>query len=240
MTKDREPDPPEVRPPEPLPPTFEATRAALHKVAEQIVAPARKPDNEISLRATPGGFGTPYFEHDGSEQQVRVAGAELVRSVDGEEKRAPLDSLQTAGELVVDLLPPDAKLDDTPLDVDEVAALALGNWYAFGKSVLEQLRADATPGDDVSVVSLWPEHFDIAIELGPEKTGKRANYGFSPGDEDHDQPYLYVGPWSGEVSGELWNGKGFTGAELDYFELVAAKDQRTLALEFCTTRKEAL
>ena len=42
-----------------LPPTFVATVASLHRVAEQIVSPARKPDVEISLQATPGGYGTP-------------------------------------------------------------------------------------------------------------------------------------------------------------------------------------
>jgi hypothetical protein len=50
----------------------------LHRVAEQIVAPARKPDNEIALVATPGGFGTPEFDYAGRRQQVRVEGAELV------------------------------------------------------------------------------------------------------------------------------------------------------------------
>ena len=42
----------------PLPSSFATTVAALHRVAAEIVAPARKPDNEIALRATPGGFGT--------------------------------------------------------------------------------------------------------------------------------------------------------------------------------------
>ena len=76
----------------PLPPLsgrFAATRAGLHRVAEQVVAPARKPDNEISLRATPGGFGTPPFEHDGFEHRVRVDGVELVHEAGGERFRAP-------------------------------------------------------------------------------------------------------------------------------------------------------
>ena len=62
----------------PLPVSFPVTVAALHRVAEDIVAPARKPDNEIALYATPGGFGTPVFEYGGAAQQVRVEGAELV------------------------------------------------------------------------------------------------------------------------------------------------------------------
>ena len=38
----------------------------------------------------------------------------------------------------------------------------------------------------------------------------------------------------------LWNATGFRGAELSYAELLAAPDQRAAALEFFTTRKEAL
>jgi len=75
----------------PLPPNFAPTVASLHRVAERLVAPARKPDNEISLRATPGGFGTPAFELDGTTRQVRIEGAELVhapRAVDPAAARA--------------------------------------------------------------------------------------------------------------------------------------------------------
>lgn len=224
----------------PLPKTFTATRLALHKVAEEIVAPARKPDNEISLMATPNGFGTPVFEFEGREQQVRVEGRELVRTYGGDEERAPIESLHTAAQIVLDLLPPDAEFDDEPLEIDPAAAMALGAWFAFGNLILEELRANAGSKDDPSPVSLWPEHFDIAIELGKEKKGRRANYGFSPGDEDHDEPYAYVGPWSAEVSGDLWNATGFKGAELDYAALAAAEDPRRIALDFCTARKAAL
>ena len=82
----------------PLPETFAATRAALHSVAEQIVAPARKPDNEIALMATPGGFGTPPFELAGERLQVRVEDVELVLERDGAVERAPLESLNAARE----------------------------------------------------------------------------------------------------------------------------------------------
>jgi hypothetical protein len=202
--------------------------AALHRVAEEIVAPARKPDNEIALEATPGGFGTPVFEHVGLMQQVRVEGAEFVRRVNGTERRLPLRSLETARQLVADLVP-DGPLSSEPLDVDPAAALQLGDWYAFGAAVLEQF-ADAT----ASPIRLWPEHFDIAIEMG------EVNYGFSPGDEHHDEPYAYVGPWTAEVSGDLWRATGFRGAELSYAELLQAPDPRAAALAFFTIRREAL
>ncbi len=67
-----------IEPLGPLVEGFASTREALHRVAEQLVAPARKPNNEIALQATPGGFGTPPFEREDEECQVRVDGAELV------------------------------------------------------------------------------------------------------------------------------------------------------------------
>ena len=177
-----------------LPEGFTAAVGALHRVAEEVVAPARKPEGEIALEATPGGFGTPVFEWEGSLQQVRVEGATLVY-----ERREPLG-------------------------VDPEAAAALADWYAFGDQILRALGGEPI---------LWPEHFDLAIELD------EVNYGFSPGDEAHAEPYAYVGPF-GPVVGELWNANGFPGAELSYAELLAAPDPRAAALEFFTTRKEAL
>jgi hypothetical protein len=206
-----------------LPPDFASTVDALHRVAEQIVAPARKPDNEIALEATPGGFGTPEFEYRGERRQVRVEGAELV---DGS-RRAALTTLEDARTLVADLVP--HELGDDPLHVDPEASARLADWYAFGADVLAAF-ADST----ASPVRLWPEHFDIAIEM------REVNYGFSPGDEHHAEPYAYVGPWNPPPAGELWNATGFSGAELTYAELLRAEDPRQAALDFLTTRRDAL
>ena len=65
-----------------------------------MVAPARKPDNEIALQATPGGFGTPPFEWEGEECQVRVDGAELVVRRGGEEKRERLTTIAAGAEQI--------------------------------------------------------------------------------------------------------------------------------------------
>ena len=224
----------------PLPPTFVATVASLHRVAEQIVSPARKPDEEISLRATPGGYGTPVFEFDGVEHQVRVDGAELVHRAGDRERRVALTTLGDARQVVADLLPGSAGSEDGTLEIDPSAARILADWYALGDVVLGELVAGADAEDAPSPVRLWPEHFDIAIELGDEAGGQRANYGFSPGDDDHLEPYAYVGPWTAEVSGELWNATGFRGAELTHSELVAAADPRAFAFDFFTSRKDAL
>jgi hypothetical protein len=224
----------------PLPGSYAAGRLGLHRVAEQIVAPARKPDNEIALQATPGGFGTPSFAHGGESHQVRVEGVQLVHLRGGSESRAPLESLRQAGALVSDLLAEDADLDSAPLEIDAEAAAALAAWYALADEALERLIAEAGPDAAPSAAALWPEHFDLAIESGSEDAGRRANYGFSPGDEQHPEPYVYVGPWRADVAGEFWNATGFKGAELGYAELLRADDPLQAALEFCRARRQAL
>jgi hypothetical protein len=223
-----------------LPATFPATVASLHRVAERVVSPARKPDNEIALIRTPGGFGTPVFDHAGLRHQVRVDGAELVHRAGDEQRRAALTTLGDARRIVAELLPAGSGAGEEVLAVDPVAARQLATWYAFGAAVLERLVADAGDEDAPSPVRLWPEHFDIAIDLGAEPAGGRAGYGFSPGDEQHAEPYAYVAPWTAEVTGELWRANGFRGAELTYAELLAAKDQRAAVLDFFGTRKRAL
>lgn len=199
----------------PLPAGFAATVAALHRVAEEVVAPERKPDNEIALEATAGGFGTPVFEWEGETRRVRVEGTELVREADGRQEREPLG-----------------------VDADSAAALA--RWYEFGTGVLERLRGEASVIAAPSEPILWPEHFDVAIEMGDEAAGRRATYGFSPGDQEHPEPYAYVAPWTAQPPGELWNARGFGGAELGYAALLAGGDAWRNALDFMRGRRDAL
>lgn len=224
-----------------LPETFAATRAALHSVAERIVAPARKPDNEIALVATPGGFGTPPFELAGKRLQVRVEGVELVLERDGAVERAPLESLSAAARMLgPELLPGGPPEDTRGLEIDPVAARRLAEFYAFSADVLRRLRAGMDAGDEASEIILWPEHFDIAFEAGREVAGLRANYGASPGDEQHAEPYLYVGPWTAEPQGELWNASAFNGAEVGYADLADGGDPGAAALAFFAARHRAL
>jgi hypothetical protein len=106
--------------------------------------------------------------------------------------------------------------------------------------VLEQLRAETPPEHQPSRVQIWPEHFDIAVELGDESTDQRAAYGLSPGDDVRDEPYLYVAPWSPPDAAPLWNARTFRGADLPLSELLDAPDQRAAALEFLRERARAL
>jgi hypothetical protein len=215
------------------------TRLALHALAERVISPARRKANtKIGLRYTRGGFGTPFY---GSDVQVRVAGSELVVQEAGTERRAPITTLDAAADHVGrDALPDDLDLCGDALEVDAGAAAFLGEWYGFAASVLEELRAGASEQLEPSRVQLWPEHFDLALELGAAAAGARAAYGLSPGDEVHPEPYLYVAPWVAPDPDELWQASAFNGAELSYAELLAASDQRSCALEFFSARLAAL
>ena len=56
-----------------------------------------------------------------------------------------------------------------------------------------------------------------------------ANYGASPGDADHAQPYLYVGPWT-VTEDPFWQGAAY--ATLGIAELAGATDPDSVALDF--------
>ena len=218
-----------------VPPSLVSTRLALHRLGERVLSPARAAANgKIALRWTRGGFGTPFY---GQDEQLRVDGSDLVLLAAGEEARAPITTLGAAARLAGVGL----EGDDEALKVDAASAGFIGAWFGFAASVLEELRADAPAELEPSRVQLWPEHFDMAVELGAEAGWRRAGYGLSPGDELHPEPYVYVVPWQAPGGdGELWNATGFAGAELGYGELLAAADQRALALGFMRERLAAL
>ena len=67
----------------------------------------------------------------------------------------------------------------------------LADWFARGDQALRVLAPAEHP-------VLWPEHFDLAIQLD------EVNYGISAGDAGHQQPYAYIGPWTPRT-GEFWN-----------------------------------
>ena len=188
------------------------TRLALHALAERVISPLRvqATGNEIALQVRPGGFGTPALP---DRSWVGVSGTEVVRlGAGGDEQRAAISSLRAAAAFVG--LVGGASLPDEPLEVHAGAAAVLADTWAIGEEALSVFAVDGA--EDPSAPILWPEHFDIAIEAGSEAAGRRATYGISPGDENHDEPYAYVAPWAPpEAVGPdtFWNAKGFTGAE---------------------------
>jgi hypothetical protein len=219
---------------EPLPDGFAETRAALHRLASHVLAPARKAvTGRIGLRATPGGFGTPLF---GDGQRLRVEGASLVLERAGGSDVVGINSLAGAARAAGVTLsedpgigsdPPPLGDVEAPLRVEPAAAGALGAWYGFSAAVLEEFRAELNAaGRECSEVQLWPEHFDLGCNI------EGVNFGCSPGDASFAEPYVYVGPWNTEglADSDFWNAP--FGALLTYKELSGADDQRETALGF--------
>lgn len=221
---------------DPLPETFADTRAAMHALAEHVIAPARyRAEGRIGLIPAPGGFGTPTF---GDGERVRVEGVELIHERPGTTTRIGITTLHDAAAFVgiplgapTDVYKPvTAAMPEVALAVDAVAAKALADWYALGAAVLDKVLETYTAYEPTAL-TLWPEHFDLAASIGDEAAGTRANYGASPGDTAISEPYLYVGPWddarrTGVLGAHPW------GASISYSELAEAADSRARGIEF--------
>ncbi|HEV7526602.1 MAG TPA: hypothetical protein VGP92_16660 [Acidimicrobiia bacterium] len=219
-----------------LPDSFVATRDGMHALAEHVLAPFRyRADGHIGLGATPGGFGTPVL---GDGERVRVDGVELVQERPGTTTRVGITNLGTAAQFVGIPLgapagvytPTTACAPDLVIAPDADAARALAAWFAFADSVLGELR-ETYAAHDQSPSTLWPEHFDLACDIGDAGAGTRATYGASPGDDFIGQPYLYVAPWDkGRRTGKL--AAYPFGAAIAYDELAAAADAKGMGLDF--------
>lgn len=224
----------------PLPEHFVQSREALHQIAFYALGPARyKAMGRMGLQAAPGGFGTPEF--DG--RVARVEGDSLVHEESDKIATQTITTVRAAAEFFgieydadwfQDFRDPLQPVDpETALQVDDTAARALGQWFNFGFDVLDELGGHASADDDVSNAQLWPEHFDLAMEMGGEAAGRRASYGASPGDGTHDEPYIYVAAW-GEIdrSNPYWDDPAFNGSSLGFADLSAASNPTQKALDF--------
>jgi hypothetical protein len=182
------------------------TLGSLHALAEHVVAAALYAETgRIGLRVGPGGFSTPRFADDG-----RIVGVDhvefVVASAEGT-RRAPLSTLGAAAQLAgvaagapTSVYTPTTVCDpDAPLDIDPVSANAVAQWHALGDDALRRWAALLDPATPAHA-TLWPEHFDVAIEVDG------ITYGASPGDDDIAEPYLYVStPADRRSSDRFWN-----------------------------------
>jgi hypothetical protein len=192
----------------------------LHLVGVHVVARARQQaTGRFSLRVTPGGFGTPEFGAD--SRRVRVAHGTLI--VEADAPGAPsstahaihgtsMRALATAAGvdlgagLDVGRDTPDMGDPDAPLELEPAGAGDLVEWFRIVAAALDSVVATVPPTSGASLARLWPEHFDVAIDV-VAKPDVRVNLGGSPGDSFSGEPYLYVGPWTDDRpgDGDFWN-----------------------------------
>jgi hypothetical protein len=127
---------------------------------------------------------------------------------------ADLDAPLSVGHDTPALVDPAA-----PMDVDTSSAAVITAWFGAAAEVLDDVIA-TRPGADATAVQLWPEHFDLAVDVLVARG--RVNLGASPGDSFCDEPYLYVGPWDAQRPGNasFWNAP--FGAVLRHHDIVAA------------------
>lgn len=187
-------------------PALVSTRSALHSLAEHLLAgDLWRRTGKVGLRRTPGGFGQPETVVDGSRRRVRIDGTRLV-VLDGDTERwaelsTPVAAATFAGTKLgapTDAFAPATVLDaEGRLAIDPAAAATLAQWFELVDVALEEVRrrhADLQP----TIPQLWPEHFDLGFSMA------EVNFGGSPGDVEHGEPYLYVGPWK-PLDGPGWN-----------------------------------
>jgi hypothetical protein len=140
--------------------------------------------------------------------------------------------------------------NDEPREYDPALAENFLTAVVSADSVLKKHRAGLSgePGP----VQLWPHGFDLAFEwFGTrvmeyeehgqvEKYPSQLNFGFSPGEPSHPEPYFYSNPWPFEAdvlldkslpSGGRWFTAGWQGSMLPYDKLVGASEagERLLA-----------
>ncbi|MEX1038647.1 MAG: hypothetical protein WDZ96_07320 [Acidimicrobiia bacterium] len=225
---------------QPLSDSFAVTREHLHQLAYFALSPARHSvEGRMGLRPTPGGFGTPEF----GGRIARVEGALVVHEDGGNVATQPISTVRAAAAFFgntyeevwfEDFKDPLAPIDpDLPIEVDDEDSRLVGAWFEMGFAVFDLLRERSTAGDDASAAQIWPEHFDAAMETGSADAGERASYGFSPGDDEHTDPYIYVAAW-GEIdrSNPYWNDAAFNGSSMSYDALAGSQDPAGEALAF--------
>ncbi|WP_199189922.1 hypothetical protein [Mycobacterium sp. ENV421] len=177
------------------PPTVVATRRQLHGIAESFLAgPQYRATGTIRLAVRPDGFSATALA-------IAVQGNTLVWQDGSIALTGRVRDLAAATGL--DVGPPPATVyhsvvtlePDTDLDIDTDAADAIYRSLYAGGFAIKAVVPESHP-------VLWPEHLDVAA------TVEEVNYGVSAGDDFHELPYAYVGPWdftAAPRTGPVWN-----------------------------------
>lgn len=122
-------------------------------------------------------------------------------------------------------LPFHSVADGMAFKPDPATLYTLASLYANASTTLERIHG---PMASASPIRCWPHHFDIAtlvqFDQGEDPEEARSiGIGFSPGDQNHQEPYWYILPWPAPQVERLpefgavgeWNTAGWVGAILE-------------------------
>lgn len=171
---------------------YTRTRRSLHGLAELVLAgPRYRQGGTIRLTVQPEGFRTrdePFVAVRGSA----LIAADLTVDVNGLTFTQAAARIGLEAGRLEDVYSDGSELDpDETIHIDAESVHQVAHALALGDNALRNFQQDADP-------ILWPEHFDVAIDVG------EVTYGVSPGDRYVDRPYAYVSR-PGPFTGEFWN-----------------------------------
>jgi hypothetical protein len=111
--------------------------------------------------------------------------------------------------------------------------------YDLGWRVLDTVLGALQTSAHPAQIQLWPENFDVGTHVGlPD--GQRVNLGCSPGDPHQLEPYLYVGPWGTDRTGDPSDWNAPFGAVLRSSDLISSANPLDSGVHFMRTSIEAL
>jgi hypothetical protein len=227
------------------------TRRTMHLIAGHVLAEERwLRCGHTGLEPTSSGMRTPGAEPVG----VELARDELVLRRDGLPERRVLTTLGAAQEWVLGAStapswgeqpglhdPPAPAPPNTSLELDPDLVSWLGRWFQLGREALSTLSNDPL-SHEPTVPTLWPEHFDVGIDLLSEDW--RASYGVSPGDTLFPDPYAYVAVWYpdriGGLDDPLWDATVLPGSVVLASEIATSADPGAALLSWFRARRDRL
>jgi hypothetical protein len=120
----------------------------------------------------------------------------------------------------------DLKGSETKLENVDYAKLKWFDEYAMdAKNILELFRMKLR--DKLTLIHLWPHHFDFSVEWFTGNPDEQIGTGISPGDETSSEPYLYMNPYpfhdkvlEQKLPLGTWNTEGWKGVKIELKDLL--------------------
>jgi hypothetical protein len=229
------------------------TRDCLREVAlvlgrlQRAFLPENPRQWEHGLEVTMRGISTQALKI--GDEEVR-ASIDLVRGkvrlgndkwplkeIDGPALLKILQEWLVSKGIDVEIDPPKFDNPAWQIDKDQVVAYADALWWIDER--FRQLKASLAEGV-TSPILLYPHHFDLSLVWFPYDDERQLGLGFSTGDENVAEPYLYLTAYPEPAkftdiklpAGAHGQKDGFSGAVLPYAKLQASADPEGLFEEF--------